>query len=306
MSSPLGGIEGGLVPHTLSLTQLLAIIRYEFLLQWRRVALPVVVVGLMVTPILGAVVAWGDFQGYRQAIAEGTLAVEVARSEITAAMLPVIWLGVLLITTLFVPLVVSDTIPKDRQLGVRELLDTLPLSPAIYVTGKLLSLWASLLVGVTLAALIAGLVWWLVIGPFSLGLFLHLWFIGALGLSLINGSTSLLLAAGQPSSRRALLVAGLYVLLCLIGTGFIFDVDAGWWRWLNPARPAVVLYYWFGFPGALSGSDDWTRAGVAYFQQATSTLEVLLTLGTGFLQVGLVWLLVTLKSSLERRGAQKN
>ena len=294
------------VPYSLMLTQLLAIIRYEFLLQWRRVALPMVVIGLMVTPVLGAVIAWDDFHGYRQAIAEGTLAVEVVKAEITTAMLPVMWLGALLITVLLVPLVVSDTIPKDRQLGVRELLDTLPLFPAIYLTGKLLSLWSSLLAGVTLAAFIAGLVWWLAIGPFSLGLFLHLWFIGALGLSLINGGTSLLLAAGQPSSRRALLVVGLYVLLCLIGTGFIFDIEAGWWRWLNPARPMVVLYYWFGFPGAVTGSDDWTRAGVAYFQQATNSLEVLLALGAGFIQVGLVWLLVTLKSSLEHGGAQRN
>ena len=170
----------------MSLTQLGAMIRYEFLLQWRRTALPALIAGLIITPIIGAFIAQGDFQGYKTAVANGTLAPDIARAEITAAMILVMWLGSVLMAMIMIPLLVADTIPKDRQVGVRELLDSLPLSPGLYLTGKLLSLWLSLLVSLGAAAAISGLVWWLMIGPFEVITFLELWFVGTLLLTLIQ------------------------------------------------------------------------------------------------------------------------
>jgi hypothetical protein len=215
---------------------------------------------------------------------------EVAKADITAAMLPVMWLGVFLIAVVMIPLVVADTIPKDQQVGVRELLDTLPLSPATYLAGKLFSLWFSLLAGLGLAAFIAGIVWWLMIGPFKLDLFLDLWFVGGMLLMFINAGLSTLLAAGQPTNRRAMMIGGAYSLLCLVGLGFMFSADMGWWRWLNPARPAVMLYYLLGISGAIQGNDELIRAAMAFVQQVASRGEVLRSLGAGLIQVGLVWL----------------
>jgi|GEM_PF-1211744 len=269
--------------------QLLAMIRYEFLLQWRRNTLPALIVGLIVTPVIGAVVALNDFRGYNAALAAGTLSFDVARSEITAAMIPILSLGTFLIGIIMVPLFVADAIPKDQQRGVRELLDALPLSPATYLAGKIFSIWLSLLAGLVVAALISGVVWRLMVGPFAIDLFLSLWFVGGLLFVLVNSGTSILLAVGQPTNRWAILVGGAYVLLCLAGLGFIFSVDIGWWRWFNPARPAVMLYYLLGFPGALEGSDDWTRAGLEFLQQAANFNDVLLSLGAGLVQVSLLW-----------------
>lgn len=272
--------------------QLAAMIRYEFLLSWRRAALPVLVVGLMTTPLLGAFIARDDFRGYRRALAAGTLSLEVAKAEITGQLVLVSWLGTSLIAVIMVPLVVADTIPKDRQLGVRELLDTLPLSPGAYLAGKLLSLWFGLLIGLSLAALVAGVVWWLMIGPFEVAKYLDLWFVGMLGLTFINAGTSMLLAAGQPNRRRATLVGSAYAMLCLAGLGLAFLSRAGWWRWLNPARPSVMLYYLLAISGTIEGNDDLTRAALEFVQQIASRGEMLRSLTAGLVQLGLVWLVV--------------
>lgn len=281
-------------PRTIVLTQLAAMIRYEFLLQWRRVALPALVVGLIITPVLGAFIAQENFRGYRAALATGTLSLEVAKAEITAEMMPMMWVGISLIVVMMIPLAVADTVPKDQQTGVRELLDTLPLSPGTYLAGKLLSLWLSLLVSIGLAAFIAGAVWRLMVGPFQMDIFLDLWFVGAVLLALINAGTSMLLGAGQPTNRRAILVGGAYVLICLAGMGFVFSTAAGWWRFFNPARPAVMLYYALGYPDAVKGNDDLIRAAFEFVQQVASREDVLRSLGAGLVQVGVVWLIVWL------------
>jgi len=277
---------------SLTATQLKAIISYEFRLQWRRVALPAVATALIITPLLGVWLSYEEFQGYRAALAAGTLSPAVAQAEITADLIPITWLGITLTAILLIPLVVAEMIPRDRQLGVRDLLDTL-LSPGLYLVGKLLSLWLTLLAGVGLAALVSGCAWWLLIGPFRLDIFLDTWLLGGLFLILINGGTTLLLAAGQPTNRRALFIGGGYVLFCLLGLSFIFSTDLSWWRWLNPARPAVMLYYLLGFPDALQGSDELTRAGLAFMQQATSRPAVLASLLAGLGQVvlagGVAW-----------------
>ncbi len=284
-------IDFNIRPQSIFLRQLGAMVRYEFLLQWRRTALPALVMGLVITPIIGAVVAQSDFQGYSQALANGTLAPEVAKAEITAAMIPMMWLGTALVAMIMVPLLVADTIPKDRQVGVKELLDTLPLSPATYLAGKLFSVWLNLLVALGLTMVIAGLVWRLTVGPFEIGLFLELWIIAAALLIIINAGTALLLAAGQPNTRRAIFVGGIYVLVCLAGLGFIFSTDTGWWRYFNPARPAAMLYYTLGFPGAVTGNDEWTRAGIEFLSQLAGRKDVFISLGVGLLQVGVVWLI---------------
>ncbi len=128
------------------------------------------------------------------------------------------------------------------------------------------------------------------IGPFKLDLFLDLWFVGGMLLMFINAGLSTLLAAGQPTNRRAVMIGGAYSLLCLAGLGLILSTDMGWWRWLNPARPAVMLYYLLGVSGAIQGNDELIRAAMAFVKQVASRGEVLHSLGAGLIQVGLVWL----------------
>jgi hypothetical protein len=209
-------------PHRVIPAQLGAMIRYEFLLQWRRVVLPALVVALMVTPILGAFIELETFQGYQTALANGTLALEVAKADITARLISVTWLGVMLISMVMLPLAAANAIPRDQEVGVRELLDALPISPAVYLTGKLLSLWLSLFAGLVLAALVDGGVWRLMIGPFNVRFYVEMWLVNAALVVFINAGLSMLLAAGQPTTRRAIVVGGVVILLSLVGMGFAF------------------------------------------------------------------------------------
>jgi pimeloyl-ACP methyl ester carboxylesterase len=271
--------------------QLRAMIRYEFLLQWRRVVLPALIVALMVTPILGAFIELETFQGYQTALANGTLALEVAKADITARLISVTWLGVMFISMVMLPLAVADAIPRDQEVGVRELLDALPISPGVYLAGKLLSLWLSLFAGLVLAALVDGGVWRLMIGPFNVRFYVEMWLVNAALVVFINAGLSMLLAAGQPTTRRAIVVGGVVILLSLVGMGFAFS-DVGWLQWFNPARPAVHLYYLVGFPGALEGNDEWTRRILTLVQRIANPQTVQLALATGLAQVGIVWLIV--------------
>ena len=232
--------------------QLGAMIRYEFILQWRRAALPSLLMGLAITPVLGAFLARDKFSGY---LTVGALTPESAQAHITAEIMLITWIGLCLILIVMLPIMVAETIPNDRQLAVHELLDSLPLSPGVYLMGKLLGLWFSLFVIFSTAMLIAGGVWWLVVGPFNMVIYLELWLVGAVALAFINAGLSMLLAAGQPTNRRARLIGGAFSLFCLAGIGLAFSTFGTFWDLLNPARPVPLLYYFIGWPGAIHGSE---------------------------------------------------
>jgi hypothetical protein len=266
-------------------------------MQWRRAALPALVIGLIITPVLGALLAQNKFSGYSTALATGALTPEAARAGITVEMMFITWLGVSLILTLMLPLVVADTIPKDQHLGVRELLGSLPLGPGAYLTGKLCSLWLSLLAGLGLAALIAGGAWRLLIGPFDLAIYGELWLVGVLTLAFVNAGLSMLLAAGQPTTYRAIIVGGAFSLLCLLGVGFALATYGEFWDLLNPARPVLWLYYLIGWPGAMRGTEIFSRfsaESIELVRQVVNRERMFLSIAVGAAQVGIVWSLVWL------------
>jgi hypothetical protein len=104
-------------------------------------------------------------------------------------------------------------------------------------------MWAAILTGLGLGAAAIGAAWWLAVGPFDLRWYASAWLLGALPLALINPSLGLLLAAGQPTHRRALLV-GISVSvagLILLAPGFLTLNSA--WSWVNPGRPVFFLYF---------------------------------------------------------------
>ena len=280
------------VVHRSSLTQLGAMLRYEFLLQWRRPTLLALVGGLIAVPILGAFLSRGQFSGYDAAIAAGGLLLEQVRAQITASMLTAVWLGVSMTLLLLLPIVTADAIPRDRQIGVRELLDSLPITPEIYLAGKLLSLWVSLLAGLGLAALAAGITWRWIVGPFNLGIYAEMWLLGAVPLALINSALSVLLAAGQPTNRRAIFVGVGFAIFCLLALLAGFLTHGTLLYHLNPARPAIELYYFVAWPGAEAGASKDLLGIIQAMRTITSRQDVLLSIAAGVAEAGLVWLAV--------------
>jgi hypothetical protein len=162
------------------------------------------------------------------------------------------------------PIAAADAIPRDRQLGVDELLETLPLSKAVYLSGKLLSLWVSVLAGLAAALLVIGLFWWFAIGPFDLGLYLEMGVLGAGTLAVLQSGLALLLSAGQPAQRRAVLVGLIVSLTGLSALIPSLQLVDPFWRNFSLSRPALFVYYVWGRMGAAmpSGYTSTTFADV--------------------------------------------
>jgi len=284
------------------LSRLSAIVLYEFLLQRRRPRLSVVILSLAPMPILGALISQSQFSGYRVALAAGLLSPELVSARIAAVMALPLWIGNTLVIGLLAPLFAADMLPKDHQYGINELLNSLPLTPSLYLTGKLLSLWLSLFVGAGLVAGVSGLTWQLVVGPFNWAAYAEMWLVLTAWLC-INSALSMLLAVGQPSVRRAVAVGAAWAFICFIGLGLglaqqmsaALSVAQGaaphlsfadWlWLTLNPGRAAFFLHY------ALGGEIGSVPMELLTALHAVVTLQtVWWTLVGGAAQTALAWL----------------
>jgi len=271
----------------LFLFQIAAMIRYEFLLQLRRPGLLAVVGGMIGLPLLSFLVNRSQFAELSAAVAAGGLSFENARAIITNEAVFRSWLTAWGVCMMLLPIVVADTLPKDRHFGVRELLESLPLTPGTYLAGKVLSVWVSLLGGVGLAALIGSAIWWSLAGPFTPGIYFEMWFVGVASMALVNSGLALLLAAGQPTNRRAILVGVAFAILSLafFGPGMILHGTN--WNLLNPSHPELGMYYMFGWPGAGAGDPLSLRATALASRSAA-----LRDIAAGAAEVAVAWVVV--------------
>lgn len=112
------------------------------------------------------------------------------------------------------PLLLGDTIPLDRQFKVRELLDALPISCALYLGGKLLSVWISVIVSLLLGGVISGALIYASWGGFDPRAFAALWST-LLPLELTITAITVLANAGSRSRRESVTV-GLLILTPII------------------------------------------------------------------------------------------
>jgi len=284
--TPIAGTD--LPPSTfrlpLAFHQFSAMLRYEFLLQWRRRALSVIMLTIIALPVLGALTLG---RGALAGVAVSGLAPERVRELVTQQMAPAVWGTLWLFLTLLVPVVVAETLPKDRHYGVRELLDSLPLSSGLYLAGKLVSMWVAVLAGLGLGMAVIAAVWWLAVGPFDLRWYANVWLAGGVPMAFINPSLGLLLAAGQPTSRRALLVGIGFAVMCVVlqVPGFLMLGSA--WNILNPSHPVLSLYF-LATPNA-SPSDDPLTLFLSHY---ITPEAVMWTVVAGLAQVLILWAVV--------------
>jgi hypothetical protein len=144
---------------------------------------------------------------------------------------------------LVLPVVSADVVAQDRHYGVRELVDGLPLTTGIYLTGKLLGWWAALGCGLLLAMLIVGAGMWVLIGPYHVGQFAGTWLAFGWGIGLVNSSLSLLLAAGQSTRRRAIIIGVVFAALCLFANISLIGRSDPLWNLLSPGRQAISIHF---------------------------------------------------------------
>ncbi len=242
---------------TNTLAQLWAVTRCESRIHWRRRGLKVMFFAYIllqlffcVTGIIGyedaKCVTYTDYTSSDGTIVsvcteQRSLAEAEASTARTSTVIMSTWvIGAVFALTMF-PMIMAEAAPRDRQFGVRELLDSLPVSAPVYLAGKVLGAWISV-VGPVLAVMVgAGVVWRLAIGPYQVGPFLAMMFFGVVLLIVLNGSLTVLAAAGQPNATRALL-AGLVCVIIVPSLLSLLSPDSPV-QLLSPFRLHILLYY---------------------------------------------------------------
>jgi ABC-type transport system involved in multi-copper enzyme maturation permease subunit len=224
----------------LQAAQLAGMIRYEFRMHWRRRGLIILMWGILVVIGISLLIAGDNFQQLSTSPNDPVLIRKVVTAALILTAFPPIGMGV----AFFLPLVAAETIPLDRQYGVRELLDTLPISSNMYLTGKLLGLWTAVLSAMGLVMIVIGAFWWVKAGPINVGDYVVVWIGGIGSIVVLNGGLGVLMPASQPSRRRAIIVTliGLAILAWLFG-GATDSTDL---RFLaSPVRWTILNYYMF-------------------------------------------------------------
>ncbi len=193
----------------------------------------------------------------------------------------------MIVLAVAIPIIMAERIPYDREYGVGELLDSLPLGRGTYLTGKLLGTWTGLLLGLASVMLLGGLLNRLLFGPYLVGGYL-LSFIRLLPLALFAAGVSVMLGAGQPNRRRAVLVGLLVMIYSLVNT----NIEPNSWKEFISSFQFVYMEFVFhdvlqSLPdplkelGSLENSLD--------FSSARPRLQIITALAA--LQVALGWLI---------------
>ena len=270
----------------MNFSQVSGIIRYEFLMHWRRRALLGIMLGMAVVPIV-MVLLFGEnnlAEIQRAWVTSGGVETEVVRQLTTRYALFYTAMTLYIVLLLMLPVIAADSVPKDRQLGVRELLDSLPQSTLTYLLGKVLGFWAAASAGVAGAMIFTGLGLWLLLGPFQIDRYVTMWLVLFSGVGLINAGLSIVLAAGQATRRRAIFIGVTFAVLCMIANVGTFGRANTVWAIVNPGRQAITSYYFF---------TAWFNTGLP---QLVTEQDVVLALAAGvaeLIAIGglmLVWL----------------
>jgi hypothetical protein len=248
---------------SIQLAQLVAMMRYELKIIWRGRTLIVLLLALLALCVINALV-----------VSSTSAAISPDGGTAGAALMVVFmaWSPLGITLALLVPIMFADTIPKDTQLGIRELLDSLPVSPGTYLSGKLAGVWLALLVGTSVVMVITGIIWRIALGAYDVGPYLNMMIFGAWALILINTGLGVLLTAGQPGRRRAV---GLLLLLFIIipvftSTGSMSAPTEPIWM-LSPIRPTILSYF---------------------LHLDITAVQLLTAIGVGLIELCIVWLIM--------------
>lgn len=207
----------------MQLGQIAGMVRYEIRIQWRQRMVPAITLGFI------GFTGFGIFLT-QQIIEAENIPIELfSENPVTVNTFSLVMMAIwppLILLLLASAIIFAEVVPRDRQLNVRSWLDSLPLSTAIYLTGKVLSAWVMLLLGMAGNAALGGLLAWGMLGPFDLRIYAALWCICAVPGVLFVSGLGVILAAPQPNRRRAMMVG---MLLVPVAVGVYAHLTAQLW-----------------------------------------------------------------------------
>ncbi len=262
--------------------QLGGLIRYEMRWQWRQRMLPGVILSLSALPLI-MYALFGQNNAaeiQRTWITTGGIATEAALTVTTRYAVMYGAMALYVVMLLVLPVVSADVVAKDRHFGVRELVDGLPLTTGTYLTGKLLGWWVAAGSGLLLSMIVVGAAMWVLIGPYHIAQFAGTWLAFGWGIGLINSGLSLLLAAGQPTRRRAIIIGVVFAALCLFANISLIGQSDPLWNFLSPGRHAISIHFML---------EAWRDQVMT---QIAPTADVLWALLGGAIEIAVVWTIV--------------
>ncbi len=186
------------------MSKLGAIARYEVLMAWRRRSLPILWMMLLVVVV--------GFGWLLKVLTENLG--EMDPIEATRRLNEVI-LITMFVYSVSMMLLMGDTIPLDRQFRVSELLDTLPISHATYLGGKLLSVWSGTVFILPVIGAVSGALLYLIYEGYELRVFAALWST-LLPLGMTMAALSVLVNVGVGSRRTSVFVGLISLPLILV------------------------------------------------------------------------------------------
>jgi len=124
----------------------------------------------------------------------------------SASSLAMVWMGFPALALGVLPIVAAPAVPSDRQLGVSELLRSMPLSGGIYLAGKVLGTAAAVLLTSVIGLIVHLSVHLIVVGPFDVGLYLELALWGGMPLLLWASAIGVVAVCGAQTRRAAVLI----------------------------------------------------------------------------------------------------
>ena len=206
------------------LSQLLGIIRYEMQLQWQRRSLPIVTLFFIAVGIILLLLS-----------RDGASQEGLSQTAVTFAIIFTTAPFTFLLMVLGIPPVVAEAVAKDAQVGMDELRDSLPISPGLYLLGKLLGIWACILIMMAALALSSWLTARLFLGSIDLFAYLETWLVGIIPASLFVAALSVLLASRQPNRKRATMVGATIAMYSLISFPLGFSTEYSFAQTLLPS-----------------------------------------------------------------------
>ena len=216
--------------------QLIAIMRMEIIMSWRRGGLKVILLMAVALPPLFGWAMPIDHeiaQMLAQLWPDDAFRLRTAFAISNNAF-------VVLAALFLLPMILSEVIPLDDQYQIREFMTALPLAAWVYLAGKLLAFWSVVLLGLGLIALISCGLIWTQYGPLDLSVLLSFW-IGGYGLlALFSTQMGIMLAVGQPTRRQAIL-PGIAAVLLAVGAYFLLPANDFLWQSLLIS--SIAAYY---------------------------------------------------------------
>lgn len=253
----------------LQIAQISRVAYYEFRMHWRERSLLVVMLAIGVMNVISILL-----------MASNAIPLGIDMHRAIAALLAA---PISVALSILLPIIVSGTIPKDEQWGVRELFDTLPMSPGVYLAGKVLGLWAGVLVGLLVLAVVVGVLYRAIVGSFDLLLYIEMWLLVGVSLVVLNGTLGVLVPAGQPNRRRAVVLMVVVFTLPFLLLQGSFDTSS-LLAYVNPIRFAIVMHYSTALNNSMTIPVDATRDLIATLVAGVAELVLVAALVWGWMR----------------------